>query len=76
MKYTGTINEKESSFEEEKKIPKEEGKEYNREDKKEIKMVIWNVAGITENKKNELDYIKRFDIICLVETWIIKGKEE
>lgn len=39
-------------------------------------MVIWNVAGITENKEDKLDYIKRFDIICLVETWIIKEKED
>lgn len=35
---------------------------------KEIKMVIWNIAGMTENKEDKLEYIKRFDIIGFVET--------
>lgn len=63
MKNTGSVNREEIFFEKEKKIQKEERKEYSRKGKKEIKMVIWNIAGITENKEDKLEYIKRFDII-------------
>ncbi|XP_025271364.1 golgin subfamily A member 6-like protein 22 [Camponotus floridanus] len=44
--------------------------------------IVWKKAreykdeGLTENKEDKLEYIKRFDIIGLVETWIIKEKEE
>ncbi|XP_025262551.1 golgin subfamily A member 6-like protein 22 [Camponotus floridanus] len=44
--------------------------------------IVWKKAreykdeGMTENKEDKLEYIKRFDIIGLVETWIIKEKEE
>lgn len=31
-------------------------------------MVIWNIAGMTENKEDKLEYIKRFDVIGFVET--------
>lgn len=39
---------------------------------KEIKIVFWNVAGLRKKCENEqfLEYIKKFDIIGMVETWI------
>lgn len=61
---------------------REENKEKNQEvrskekEGREIKMLTWNVAGLTEMKREKIEYIKGFDIIGLVETWITKEKKD
>lgn len=47
-----------------------------REGLKELKMLVWNVAGLEERNEKKWEYIKGFEIIGLTETWITKDKEK
>lgn len=35
-----------------------------------LKSIFWNVAGTKKLRKEDWDYLRKFDIIGLVETWV------
>ena len=41
---------------------------------KEIKAIFWNVAGTAKMKAEDWDYVRKFDIIGLAETWEEKDR--
>jgi len=49
------------------KEQEEKGKEGN---KKTIGIAFWNIAGVKRKDKNFRDYLEKFDVIELCETWI------
>jgi len=57
---------------------KEEGEEgearKNSGYKKAIRIVFWNVAGVKSKDRNFWDYLEKFDVIELCETWIEQRK--
>lgn len=53
-----------------------EKEKSKREGHKELKMLVWNVAGLEEKNEKKWDYIKSFEIINLTKTWITKEKEK
>lgn len=38
--------------------------------KKNIKIIFWNIAGLLRKDKDFWNYLKEYDIINLMETWI------
>lgn len=46
----------------------EEGKETVQG--RNVKILFWNIAGITRKEKDFYDYLKEYDVIGLVETWL------
>jgi len=38
--------------------------------KKAIGLVFWNVAGVKSKDRDFWDYLEKFDVIGLCETWI------
>lgn len=47
-----------------------------RERIQDIKMVLWNIAGLKKKERKFWKYLERFDVIGLYETWIEKEKEK
>lgn len=45
-------------------------KEAEIEKEKEIRLMIWNVAGISKGGEEEWEYIQKFYMIGLTETWV------
>lgn len=76
-KYVNGINEKASFFGE--GIKQQEAnnkkKRARKEGHKEIKMLVWNVAGLEEKNEKKWEYIRSFEMIGLTETWITKEKK-
>ena len=42
---------------------------------KNVCIIGWNISGITSKEIEFYDYISKFDIICLSETWLKKKDE-
>ena len=41
-----------------------------------VKLLYWNVCGLSRDKFSAVkDFLCKFDIICLAETWIVSGAE-
>jgi len=55
---------------------KGEGKVRGEREVEEIKIVGWNVAGVKNKKADFWEYIRGFDVIGLMETWIEKKEWE
>lgn len=58
-----------------------EGRENRREEKKKrkdnskrgnskIRMIFWNIAGLKKKDREFWEYIEKFDMIGMCETWI------
>lgn len=46
------------------------GKKKGSTRKDKVKIIFWNIAGMKKKGKEFWDYIERFDVIGLCETWI------
>lgn len=53
------------------RVREEKKKDKNKEESiEEIKILFWNVAGIKKKERDFWNYIERFDVIGLCETWL------
>ncbi|TGZ46495.1 Uncharacterized protein DBV15_11693 [Temnothorax longispinosus] len=41
-----------------------------KEGKRKISIMFWNVTGLSRKDRDFWDYVKKFDIVNLTETWI------
>ncbi|KAJ3646798.1 hypothetical protein Zmor_024370 [Zophobas morio] len=44
----------------------------NGEDKRGLKLLFWNIAGLKKKDHLFWDYVKNFDYVGLTETWILE----
>ncbi|KAJ3644328.1 hypothetical protein Zmor_026994 [Zophobas morio] len=44
----------------------------NGEDKRGLKLLFWNIAGLKKKDNLFWDYVKNFDFVGLTETWILE----
>ncbi|KAJ3651251.1 hypothetical protein Zmor_017301 [Zophobas morio] len=44
----------------------------NGEDKRGLKLLFWNIAGLKKKDNLFWDYVKNFDFVGLRETWILE----
>ncbi|KAJ3647128.1 hypothetical protein Zmor_024664 [Zophobas morio] len=47
-------------------------KKKNGEDKRGLKLLFWNIAGLKKKDNLFWDYMKNFDFVELTETWILE----
>ena len=52
----------------------DKGKEKRARTGKDIKAIFWNVAGTAKMKEGDWDYVRKFDVIGLAETWEEKDR--
>lgn len=53
------------------RVREEKKKDKNKEERiEERKILFWNVAGIKKKERDFWNYIERFDVVGLCETWL------
>lgn len=45
-------------------------------EKRRLKICFWNVAGVMNKSEDTWEYLERFDVVGLLETWLEEGKWE
>lgn len=51
-------------------------REQEKEEEKGAKICIWNIAGVLNKDKETWEYLCKFDIVGLIETWLERDKWE